>query len=188
MRQNNAVQTVNLNGRQTDPSQRNTQPAIAPEDGQQPKHRHDHRQNEGRAQNGDQYTAPGEMSSRKRAGHRDRQCHAETGRQYRLKNCKSNGRPVRRTQAIARLRPPENGGDCTQNDRGDQSRRGKPKGRAYWLSAPSHSAKACSRRAGASSAGTISALSGVISVSNPSGKPSAGVTAGYIQFVVGITD
>jgi hypothetical protein len=34
----------------------------------------------------------------------------------------------------------------------------------------------------------ISARSGVISVSNPSGSASAGRAAGYIQFVVGITD
>ena len=40
----------------------------------------------------------------------------------------------------------------------------------------------------ASSGGNRSEVAGVTSVSNPSGRPEAGVTAGYIQFVVGMNE
>ena len=184
MRQDHAVQAKDRQRRQTKRAQHLINRTRPAKHRQQPQHSHDHRQQKGGRQQPHQHPPPPKPPPRQgpRQGHRQQARHQR--RQRRLQQ----GKPQRRT--IGGAECPFGGprsrdcGAAKGQRRNAQGQKGWP----YWAKAACHSPTAVSRNAPASSCVSRSDFAGWIRVSNPAGKPAANVLAGYIQFVVGITD
>ena len=186
MRKNDAMKTIDGYRRKSHRLQRAIQQALAAENGQQPQNGRDHRQKERRAHQRNQHLPPGKATPRQGPRHWDSKAHG----QQRRNRCLKHGKPYRgpvgsgqRSFISPRQHRPQ--GAQRQQAKGGGNRHPGPDQRA---SAARHASNAPGRSFAASSADSSRDVSGTISVSNPSGSPEAGVTAGYIQFVVGISD
>ena len=192
MRQHHPGQPVDGDGRNPDGAKRGVEEPRAAKDREDTHDGDDHRQDEGRTKERDEKPPPRKAPPRQRARDRHRQKDAEARRQHRLPQREAQRRPVGGIRPGRTPGPRQHSQQRADGQKGrDRRRPARRKGkrpRPHRLSAARHSAMAASRTASASSAGNSSALSGVTSVSNPAGSPPSGVTAGYIQFVSGITD
>ena len=166
--------------------QRAVDQTIAPEDRQQPGDGGDDRQDEGRAHEQDQRVPSRKPAAGQRAGHGDCQQRAEQRRKGSLKDGEAQGRPVGGRRPARAPRPPQHGGQGGEDQHGD--RQGRRAADPQRESAARHSSSAASRVAGTSPGAIRRDWSGWMSDPNPSGRPFSGITAGYIQLVVGITD
>ncbi len=184
MRQHDTMEPVDRNMRQPQRPQRAVHDPRPSEYREQPEHGHDHRQQERRPHQRNQQPSARKSPARQRPRHRHRQSHGQNCRNGGLHDGKAHGCPIRRTK---RCRPAAQQHDhqCSQRQKRKDRRNGDPRP-PHRDSAARHSSSAPARAAAASSALISNVFSGRISVAKPSGNPAAGVTAGYIQFVVGI--
>ncbi len=176
MRQHHALHPVDRDRRQPEGGEDDIHRPLPPEQRQQAHDRDGHRQQEGRAHHHDHRPPPGKPPPCQRLGQGHRQRHRQGRRHRRL-----HQREAQRTRiGRGKRQPPRRPGHRHQGRSDHHERRS-----AYCDSAACHSASAALRIASASSAVISRDFSGRW-VSNPAGRGIA--VAGYIQFVVGITD
>ena len=94
----NPLNPIDRDWFQPEPAQRHAQDPVAPEHREQPDHRHDYRQDKGRAQQRDEQGAAPESPPRQRAGDRD----GKADRQERGQHCLHQREPDRRQIACAK--------------------------------------------------------------------------------------
>ena len=183
MGQHHAVQPIDRDRWQAQGFQRLVQHPTSPIQANQAQDRHDHRQQERRAHQQDQRPAPKKAAARQGAGHGQGQQAGQQRRQRRLRQRKAQSGPVggaqRHTLGLHGQR------QCRSQHQRRNAACQRPS--AYCERTVCHSSTAGLRAASASTEVSSSDFAGVIRVSNPTGRPAAGVLAGYIQLVVGIT-
>src|SRR6056297_975706 len=206
VREQNAGQPVDVEPRQADGREAVRDPAGAPPDRRDAEGRADHRQQERRAEQQHRRLAPRKAPARERQRQRRAAGDRERGRERGLEEGELDRPPVRTGEAgpaaaatqprrrrraerrRQRQRQRRAAREEGEGGRGRASEAGPPAGGAHRLSASRKSAIASGRASRAASGESRSEVLGVTSVSKPSGRPPSGVTAGYIQFVVGIAD